>query len=278
MVISPPVLKEIFCSMPELPEVQTLVTSLEILVGKTLDRIVPHRHNLRHTLDIKQLTSLKSQKIIKISRRAKYMIWSLQSGQSLIFHLGMSGTFRLRKDLMKHDHIAFYFDKDCYAYHDPRRFGMVWITECAEKFLQDKNLGIEPLSPDFNKNTLFQITQKRTQTIKGLLFCQQHVVGLGNIYINEALFMSAILPHRPSNSLSIEECGRLVKAIVKSLELAIEHGGSTLVDFHDVHGSSGWFQNWHLVYNKKQCSTCHGPICREVILQRSTFYCPQCQQ
>ena len=265
--------------MPELPEVETLVRSFKPLEGTLIHSICIKFKTLREPLAINELASIKNVTIESCYRRAKYMIWQLNNRKIIVFHLGMSGTLgrRYNHQLKKHDHVIFTINKEIYAYNDPRRFGMIWLFNTIEDFYRYRKIGIEPLSNEFNEKFLFDLVKKRKSTIKSFLFNQSLIAGLGNIYINEALFSSRILPHKSSYKLSQKECGRLVLSIKQCLTQAIENGGSTLSDFHDSNGNKGWFQNCHLVYNKKQCPLCGSAIKKEFLAQRSTFYCPSCQ-
>lgn len=265
--------------MPELPEVETLVRSFKPLEGSVIDGISINFKKLREPLNIEQLTSIKDISIQSCFRKAKYMLWLLSTQQVIVFHLGMSGTLRARHDrqLKKHDHLTFSINKELYAYNDPRRFGMIWVFDSEKDFYAYRTIGIEPLSKHFNAEFLFNLLKQKKTSIKSLLFNQSLIAGLGNIYINEALYLAKIRPHRPASELSLHECKNLASSIKGCLEKAIRSGGSTLSDFHDPHGKKGWFQNQHLVYNKTQCVACKNPIVREILAQRSTFYCPSCQ-
>ena len=263
--------------MPELPEVETLTQSLSFLQGRSLKSIEVHFPKLRDQLAISDLCEVKDVKLIRCYRRAKYMIWQLSDMRYLVFHLGMSGTVRRRSLKQKHDHLSFLIDSEVYVYNDPRRFGMVWLVEDIDKFFLDKKIGIEPLSDKCNGQYLYENLMTKKGTIKSVLFQQSLIAGLGNIYINEALFTAKILPQRPANSLTADQCCLLISAIKECLRQAIEKGGSTLSDFHHLDGEKGWFQNCHLVYNKKVCSVCKSEITKEVLTQRSTYYCQNCQ-
>jgi|APTNR8051073442_1049403.scaffolds.fasta_scaffold06661_4 formamidopyrimidine-DNA glycosylase len=291
--------------MPELPEVETVVRGLQpFLIGAQIASVSTSEFRLRfaYPLDFKQC--LIGASFTNISRRAKYIIADLNNDNSLIIHLGMSGRISLvgsgqimsfddyayqTGSIAKHDHATFgLIGKDGtefnVIYNDPRRFGLLDVvrTEEIETSRHFAHLGPEPLSDKFTGAALLNRIGKRATPIKIALLNQEIVVGLGNIYVCEALHMSHIHPETPANSLSEKQANLLVANSKQVLRSAIAAGGSTLKDFAHADGSLGGFQNAFLVYDQigKPCKTpkCNGQITRVVQAGRSTFFCPACQK
>jgi formamidopyrimidine-DNA glycosylase len=261
--------------MPELPEVESITRVCSIFKNATIQEIEFLNPKIRFHLQ-DTLLYLQDPSIEEITRRGKYMIWKLAKG-ALVFHFGMSGTLSFRSEPKKHDHIFFMIDDKPVFYNDPRRFGMVWFTEDLTEFLFKRRLGIEPFDSNFNGTYLQKYAALRTVSIKSFLFNQSIIAGLGNIYINEALFKARINPFRKVNAITIEEWNKLSKMIQEVLTLAINAGGSTLQDYNDPHGCVGYFKLQHQVYQKYTCSYCYHPIIKIMQHQRATYYCPTCQ-
>jgi formamidopyrimidine-DNA glycosylase len=268
--------------MPELPEVETTVRAISGFENSILEKIVIHNRNLRWEVD-KDLEKLTANKrIYKISRRAKYIIIKLDV-YSLMLHLGMSGKLRIqnKKDnyFKKHDHVEFVFKDKKIIFNDVRRFGSLHITKNINDHPLISNLGIEPLSRSFNKDYLHALTLNSKLNIKKLLMDQKKVVGVGNIYASESLFLASINPLRPAKKISLLECDDIIKAIKKVLKQAIKMGGTTLKDFYSADGSEGYFKLELNVYGleDKPCKKCKRKIKRVVLGQRSTFFCENCQ-
>jgi len=271
--------------MPELPEVETVRNGLkDILIGQTLQTVHIYQEKLRYCVpqQLKQL--LPCNKVLGFDRRAKYLLLRVAEG-SVLIHLGMSGslrwleTFELAK---KHDHVDFVFeDGGCLRFHDPRRFGLIlWHPgndSTTHRLL--KSLGPEPLTAEFNATYLYEISRNKRRAIKTFLMDNHIVVGVGNIYANEALFQAGIAPQQHAGTLTIADYNRLVKIIKQVLAKAIEAGGTTLQDFVNGHGSPGYFQQQLFVYGREgqACFKCKTPILNKKIGQRSSFYCPLCQ-
>ena len=222
------------------------------------------------------------------SRRAKYLIIRFKTGVLLI-HLGMSGSLRVftmgddrigKPD--KHDHIDIEFsDGTVLRYHDPRKFGaFLWFEGIAEYHPLLAKLGPEPFSDEFDADYLYRKMKVLKRVVKLVLMDNAVVVGVGNIYANESLFKAGIVPHRPAYTLSRQECTTLVETVKTVLKRAIETGGSTLRDFVNSDGQSGYFQQEYAVYGRqgKPCVKCGRPILKEVLGQRGTFYCSHCQK
>lgn len=290
--------------MPELPEVETITKGLSPhLTGATIKGVETTNYRLRFPYPDGFMQSLIGRKIIGLKRRAKYIICQLDNNESIIIHLGMSGRINLvgnghelsfenylykTGEKTKHDHVKLLLEKNgqefYLIYNDPRRFGLWDITnnDTLKEYKHFAHLGPEPLSADFNGQRLIERIGKKAAPIKLALLNQEIIVGLGNIYVCEALFMSHISPLRPANSLSIKEANLLVKNIKQVLETAIEKGGSTLRDYEQANGQKGGFQNHFLVYDKENCDCttkgCSGKIKRITQGGRSTFYCELCQK
>jgi formamidopyrimidine-DNA glycosylase len=271
--------------MPELPEVETVITGIKKFEQELICDIIVRNYSLRYKVD-KNISDLCiGKQVIKIFRRAKYIILVL-SNCHLIIHLGMSGTITLldnnnQKELKKHDHFDIISNNYIIRYNDPRRFGSLILCNDYQEHCLIKNLGPEPLSIDFNTEYLFNKLKNRKITIKQSIMDNKIVVGVGNIYASESLFIANINPLRLSNSITKVECENLVNGIKMILSAAIELGGSTLRDYKQADGSLGYFQNNHKVYGKSDefCYNCKTVIIKSIrVGQRNTFYCPNCQK
>ncbi|MBQ5429960.1 MAG: bifunctional DNA-formamidopyrimidine glycosylase/DNA-(apurinic or apyrimidinic site) lyase [Neisseriaceae bacterium] len=273
--------------MPELPEVEITRQGITPhIVGKTVSQLIVRNGNLRRKVrtDLPQI--LAHARLNRTQRRAKYIILEFDLGV-LIIHLGMSGSLRIilpnsSTPLKKHDHIDLLFtDGTILRYHDPRRFGLFeWFYGVSENASILQNLGVEPLDEQFNGTYLYQHLNNKKLPIKTALMSGKIVVGVGNIYANEALFMAKINPKRLSGCLKSQECNALSEAIKEVLQQSIQNGGSTLRDFTHSDGSHGYFQQYYRVYGKENapCSICGTLIERMVQNQRSSFFCPNCQK
>ncbi len=269
--------------MPELPEVETTKNGLAPhIVGKRITAVNIYQPQLRWPIAVeaKDLVGIKSG---EIERRAKYMLWHFPQG-SLVMHLGMSGTMRVvstQTALKKHDHFEVVFDdKSALRFNDPRRFGAILWQPKGETLSVLSQLGPEPLSDDFNGQYLHQMLAKRKGAIKNAIMDNKVVVGVGNIYASESLFMSGIHPKRAANKVSLARCNLLAGFIKAVLEKAIGEGGTTLKDFIQTDGSPGYFAQQLNVYGRADlpCNQCGSLIKKQVIGQRSSFYCPKCQR
>ncbi len=271
--------------MPELPEVETTCNGIRPhLQGKIITGAEIRNPSLRWPVPENLAELIFGQKVKKIRRRGKYIVINLQKG-SLIIHLGMSGGVRVvnsRLELKKHDHVDIEFESGIVLrYHDPRRFGCILWTD--KDPLQHKllsTLGVEPLSDDFTGEFLQEKAKGKTRAIKVFLMDSHVVVGVGNIYANEALFLSGIDPQTAAKDLSKEKLDILADNIKAVLEKAIESGGTTLRDFTNSEGKPGYFQQQLNVYGRtgEKCVRCGGIIKQVRLGQRSTFYCPECQK
>ncbi len=271
--------------MPELPEVETVRRGLEpLLLGQHVRKIVVRQPRLRWPISAELSTKLQGQVIRALERRGKYLLLRVDDGAA-IFHLGMSGSLRffLKPKLAeKHDHVDLVFASgSILRLHDPRRFGaLLWANKdpYAHKLLA--KLGPEPLLRAFNAKYFHASLHNRRVAIKQAIMDSHRVVGIGNIYANEALFMAQIHPETPSGKLSLDRCDRLVKAIKKVLRRAIKVGGTTLKDFVDGDGQAGYFQIQLKVYGHagEPCPQCQTVLQKIVLGGRSTFFCSFCQK
>ena len=268
--------------MPELPEVETTVRGLErILKGRRIARIQARRPDLRRALPVDLGQRLTGARVTELGRRAKYGLIGTDRGDTLVFHLGMSGHWRVDPaEIGKHDH--FIIDTDDgrrVALNDARRFGSLDLVRTDElsEWPVFVALGPEPL--DITPEELKARLAGRTAPIKLLLLNQRIIAGLGNIYVCEALFRAGIDPKRAGGSVSLDRLRRLVSAIHDVLAEAIAAGGSTLRDFASPDGELGYFSKSFAVYDREgQPCACGGTVKRIVQGGRSTFYCPHCQR
>ncbi|HHS3622936.1 TPA: bifunctional DNA-formamidopyrimidine glycosylase/DNA-(apurinic or apyrimidinic site) lyase [Proteus mirabilis] len=268
--------------MPELPEVETSRRGIEPhLVGNILHYAIVRNSKLRWPVSEK-IKTLLDEPILSVKRRAKYLLIELNQGW-IIVHLGMSGSVRILPEEQpeeKHDHIDLVFrDGKVLRYTDPRRFGAwLWCEDLATSSVL-AHLGPEPLSAQFNAQYLYQQSKNKKIAIKPWLMDNKLVVGVGNIYANEALFSSGIMPDRKANSLTEQECDALVNAIKTVLTRSIEQGGTTLKDFLQSDGKLGYFAQELFVYGRKDkaCLICGHTIESIKQGQRSTFFCRHCQ-
>ncbi|HEU5481825.1 MAG TPA: bifunctional DNA-formamidopyrimidine glycosylase/DNA-(apurinic or apyrimidinic site) lyase [Sphingomicrobium sp.] len=267
--------------MPELPEVETTIRGLErVLLGKRIRRVEARRADLRRSFPIDLGQRLTGAKVTGLGRRAKYGLIHTDRSDTLIFHLGMSGSWRIDHPRPeKHDHLLLETNEGRrLALNDPRRFGSVDLVATGE--LDDwppfRALGPEPFELD--ARDLHESLRGRTAAIKLLLGDQRIVAGLGNIYVCEGLHRARIHPKRAAGSVSRARLKKLVEAIGDVLNEAIEAGGSSLKDFISPDGELGYFSKAFAVYDRegKPCG-CGGTVRRIVQGGRSTFYCPRCQ-
>lgn len=270
--------------MPELPEVETTVRGLApALEGRRIRRVLMRRPDLRRPMPQDLGQRLTGATVTALGRRAKYGLIDTDRGDTLIFHLGMSGRWRVDPtEVLAHDHLILETEEGrTLALNDPRRFGSVDLVPTAgvEDWPAFKALGPEPLGPDFTADHLRQALAGRIASIKLLLLDQRIVAGLGNIYVCEALYESRISPRRAGGSLTKPRLERLVGAIHGVLESAIEAGGSTLRDYARPDGELGYFSKQFKVYGREgEPCECGGTVERYTEGGRSTFWCPKCQR
>jgi len=269
--------------VPELPEVETTKRGLEPLI---LNRRILSAHiykkKLRWDIPSHLIETLKQKTIHNISRRAKYLLIELSDGQ-LVIHLGMSGSMSVApssEPLKKHHHFELKLDNfTSIRFHDPRRFGSILWQDNDNQLKLLSDLGPEPLSYDFNDEVLYFASIGRSKNIKSFIMDSKVVVGVGNIYASESLFLAGISPKRVSGKTSKSRYETLTKSIKKILTDAINNGGTTLNDFSNVDGSPGYFAQILSVYDRDgmPCMRCNGKIKRIIQNQRATYYCPKCQ-
>ena len=270
--------------MPELPEVEITCQGISpFVVGQTVKEIIIRERQLRWPIPIALKRSLKNKIIIKLNRRAKYLLFYTDNG-CMIIHLGMSGSLRIVKDVEppeRHDHVDIIFKSGhTLRYRDPRKFGSIlWTKHDPMKHMLLSHLGPEPLTHEFQADYLYALSRKRTKPIKNFIMDSRIVVGIGNIYANEALYHAGIRPTQKAGKISKIRYKRLIVEIKNVLSHAIKKGGTTIRDFINGEGKPGYFKNELQVYNKAghPCNSCKTPITIIRLGQRSTFYCVNCQ-
>jgi formamidopyrimidine-DNA glycosylase len=282
--------------MPELPEVETIKNGLEFLIGKKVSNYFRSNFKLR-VENTQNYQLLIGAKVTAIRRRARYLIIDFDCKSSLIIHLGMSGRLVIKKQsaILKHDHFILYFGSDlCLVFNDPRRFGFVdliknkYFGKYSGKYSGKDSgnykifakLGPEPMGKEFNAKYLVEKIKNKKGNIKNVMMDNNIVVGIGNIYINESLFLAKILPTTPANCLNLEQIKALISAIKITIKKAIKMGGSSINDYVDAKGDQGFFQNNFQIYgrNNKKCLICNHIISKIVQNGRSSFYCSECQK
>ena len=290
--------------MPELPEVETVMTGLKpALENQRFTHVETRRKDLRIPFPKGFAKRLTGRKVVRLWRRAKYIMADLDDGQTLVIHLGMSGNMRVyakgknpklgqfyyerledNEGHGVHDHVI--FDTDAPArivFNDHRRFGLMTLIDSdkvgSHKLF--KNIGVEPLSDDLDSKFLGTALEGKKTPIKSALLDQHLIAGLGNIYVCEALWRAKISPRRRASRVKTDEIKRLVDAIKEVLHQAIKAGGSSLRDHKQVHGDLGYFQHHFAVYdrNNKLCHRKDGGLIKRIVQSgRSSFYCPVCQK
>ncbi|HQQ62790.1 MAG TPA: bifunctional DNA-formamidopyrimidine glycosylase/DNA-(apurinic or apyrimidinic site) lyase [Pseudomonadales bacterium] len=270
--------------MPELPEVETTRCGIAPhLVNAVITGVTIRNPHLRWPVPGDLANRLAERTILSVERRGKYLLIGMQHC-TLLVHLGMSGSLRILdkpSPYLKHDHIDLALSNGKHLrYCDPRRFGS-WLLADTNPHQHPllASLGPEPLGKEFTARYLFQLSRKRTQAIKCFVMDSHVVVGVGNIYANEALFISGILPERAANTLTSGEARRLVNAIRHILSRAIKRGGTTLRDFVGGDGKPGYFAQELLVYGRgnQPCRQCGASLHESRLGQRSTVWCASCQ-
>jgi formamidopyrimidine-DNA glycosylase len=279
--------------MPELPEVETVRRGLiPRMVGHRIARLIQRRKDLRVKLPARFAAKVEGRTVTAIDRRAKYLLLRLDDGQTLIIHLGMSGRMTLHDarsaaehPFERHDHVVFDMDDGWQVrFNDARRFGLMLLvpTESVEKHKAFRGLGPEPLDDVFDGAALAARLKGRKTPIKAALLDQKTLVGVGNIYACEALYLSGISPRRSAHTVQGERAARLVTSIKQVLLRSIDDGGSTLRDHVQPGGELGYFQTRFKVYDRAgapcQTNQCGHLVKRLVQAGRSTFYCAHCQR
>lgn len=274
--------------MPELPEVETIRRGLATrLVGQTITALRVRQPRLRYIVDVAALQQhAVGGTIIAVERRAKYLLLYLDSAYVLIVHLGMTGRLWVGPPVdhdATHDHLIFHFGPDLeMRFHDARRFGMCFLTTAEALWLHPslRHLGPEPFSEAFSGAYLVERAQRLHKPVKNFLMDAAVVVGVGNIYASESLFLAGIRPTRAAGRLSRAQCHRLCSTVKQVLQSAVDHHGTSFSDYVDSEGRQGEFQNQLFVYGRA------GEVCRRdghlikriVQAGRSSFYCPGCQR
>jgi formamidopyrimidine-DNA glycosylase len=269
--------------MPELPEVETSRRGIEpFLVGERIDKIIVREKRLRWPVSAAVATQLAGQIVNSVTRRAKYLLINTSNGSAMI-HLGMSGSvYMVDRGTPATVHEHFDFDLasgKTLRYRDPRRFGSLHWTKTPEQHKLIKSLGPEPLGDDFSGEYLWQRSRGRKVAIKQFIMNANVVVGVGNIYASEALFLAGINPLRAAGRVARQRYDVLADVIQQVLLRAIEAGGTTLRDFYGGDGAAGYFKQELAVYGREElpCIECKRPLTAVVLGQRSTFYCKNCQ-
>jgi formamidopyrimidine-DNA glycosylase len=273
--------------VPELPEVEVLRRTVEAnVVGDTIDAIDVWERRLREPVDTRTLRRrLSGRRVLEVARRAKYLLVHVEGDSTLVVHLGMSGRLTIAPGAARrepHEHAAFQLGSGRkLRFRDPRRFGALFAlpTAAIEGDRHFVRLGVEPLGPGFSGETLRSAAERRDASVKGMLMDAAVVVGVGNIYASESLHRAGIHPQRSVARISRERWDRLADAVREVLSEAVAQGGTTLNDFADAMGESGYFQVALRVYDRagEACGRCGGRIRQVRQLGRSTYYCPRCQ-
>ena len=277
--------------MPELPEVETIRHALDKeVVGKRIKKVeVTGMKSIpRHSTRKQFISKLEGQKLTNIARRGKYLIFTLDSGDLLLIHLGMSGQLVRspnKAEVVKHTHIVITFTQHGQLrFIDPRTFGEMFVTtpdEITDEVPELANLGIDPVEQPMSWAHFGEMLHSHSMKLKNFLTDQSILAGIGNIYADEILFDAGLRYDRLSNSLSTQEIRRLYRSVVSVLHDAIKYGGSTLDDqqYVDIHGEPGEYQDHHQVYAryKEACKRCRTPIDKTKLSNRTTYFCPGCQ-
>ncbi|HEY6484106.1 MAG TPA: bifunctional DNA-formamidopyrimidine glycosylase/DNA-(apurinic or apyrimidinic site) lyase [Steroidobacteraceae bacterium] len=271
--------------MPELPEVETTRRGIAPhATNRRIEMLTVYEPRLRWLVAPELPRRVAGQRIVQVSRRAKYLLLELENG-TLLLHLGMSGSLRVLPRAAArrpHDHFDLLLDSgNTLRYNDPRRFGSLhYVAGDALTHPLLAHLAPEPLGAGFDTAYLWNVTRGRRVAIKQLLMNSRLVVGVGNIYASEALFHAGVRPRRQARKLSRAEVARLVRAIRRVLGGAIRAGGTTLRDYVGADGEPGYFRQKLYVYERAQlpCRNCRTPVRQFTQAQRSTYYCPQCQR
>jgi formamidopyrimidine-DNA glycosylase len=282
--------------MPELPEVETVRRGLApTMVGARIARVDMRRPDLRFPFPERFVERLEGRTVVALKRRAKYLLGEIDSGETLVMHLGMSGSFRIEGEVVgefhhergkspTHDHVTFGFASGAsIVYNDPRRFGYMTLaaTDRLAAHPLFSEIGVEPLGDEFTATRLAALLEGARTPLKSALLDQRRIAGLGNIYVCEALHRARLSPLREAGGLTTREARALHKAIRQVLEAAIEAGGSTLRDHRQADGALGYFQHAFEVYDREGAACrhakCLGTIGRVTQNGRSTFWCGVCQ-
>jgi formamidopyrimidine-DNA glycosylase len=273
--------------MPELPEVETTRLGLEpVMRGARISEVTVFRRDLRQTIPDDFEKTCRNQSITALRRRAKYIFIDLENGSSILAHLGMSGTLTIMESKgytrRTHDHCIIMLDSGMQVvFHDPRRFGLLILVQTAQEEAHKlfSHLGPEPLSNHFHAEYLAEALASRSAALKVALMDQALVVGVGNIYASESLFLARLSPKIPAHKAA-KHAATLVTSIREVLGSALVSGGSTLRDYVQSSGGAGYFQHHFRVYDRAglPCEHCSASIKQITQAARSTYFCPHCQR
>jgi len=270
--------------MPELPEVETTRRGVEPhVVGQVISEIILRRRDLRQPVT-RGISAIEGHRVEAVTRRSKYLLFTIQGAGTVLIHLGMSGSLRVvdpGEEWRKHDHVGITLGNGKQLrFHDPRRFGLVlWFKGDPAAHPLLARLGPEPLGDGVTAEHLKAACARRSAAIKGVIMDASVVVGVGNIYASESLFRAGISPRTAARRLSRPRLEKLVTAIREVLADSIREGGTTLRDFLNSEGNPGYFKQRLFVYDRKgePCRVCGTPIRHAVMGQRATYWCPKCQ-
>ena len=270
--------------MPELPEVETTIRGLNILINKKVIKIITNTKKLRYSIPSNISYKFKDQKIISIERIAKYILINFFNNLTVIIHLGMSGRLKVTKSSYtenKHDHVIILFSNNYkLIFNDPRKFGFIDIAATFElnqkKYIS--SLGVDALSIKLNTNYMYTKIKNSVVPIKQILLNQYIVSGIGNIYACEILYDAKISPLTPGKDLNINQIRLIIKSTKKILKKAISYGGSSIKDYRSSDGTLGNFQSNFKVYGKEGQKVSKFEIIKIVQYGRATFYCPGLQK
>lgn len=271
--------------MPELPEAESITRALDkALKGRRIRKVEVFFPRLRTPITPLAEAGLVGRKFTGCRRRARYAVADLDDGRALTMHFGMSGVVRVEDAKVprrKHEHVFIHLDDGkAFRFEDPRRFGFLEVQSLGEdgwpKCLA--GIGVEPLSPQFTGEMLFEASRGRKKAIKEFIMDNAVVTGIGNIYAAETLFACGILPQRKASTLTESECADIVRNAKRILRLAIKWGGTTVSDYRNVDGSEGKFVQKLQMYGKSECPKCGATIAKITLGGRTSWYCPKCQQ
>lgn len=269
--------------MPELPEVETVKETLKrkILNQKIIGIKVLYPQIIEYPSVQEFKKQIINQTIIDIKRRGKWLLFELND-YYLLSHLRMEGKYNIKsnEEINKHEHIIFYFENFNLRYQDTRKFGRMYLYKKDEIYNKKplNELGLEPWDSNLNEGYLKEKYKKIKKPIKEVLLDQSIIVGIGNIYADEILFLSKINPYKKPNELTSEELKNIIINTRHVLEAAIKKGGTTIRTYTSSEGVHGRFQQDLLVHSQKECKTCNSPLKIEKIGGRTTYYCPKCQK
>lgn len=271
--------------MPELPEAESITRALDkALKRRKITRVEVYFPKLRTPLAPLKAAKLEGRSFVGCRRRARYAVADLDDGRALTMHFGMSGVVRVEDAKLprrKHEHVIIRLDDGkAFKFEDPRRFGFLEVQKLGADGWPEclAGIGVEPLSPQFTGEFLFNASRGRKKAAKELIMDNAVVTGIGNIYAAETLFASGVRPQRRASELTRAECDRIVRNAKRILKLAIKWGGTTVSDYRNVDGSEGRFVQKLKMYGKANCPVCGAKIAKVTLGGRTSWYCPECQK